>query len=358
MIGLRTLSKLIYTQTVTPTNTPTKVEISHKTVIFTLGFLAFVWFLFQIRDIIFMVFLSVILVAAFLKPVEWLNTRRVPRVFSVLLVYFLMISLVSVAIGIIIPPLVEQTSALVTRLPQIISTINDFFTFANIPVEDVSSVISRQIQGFIGNIVSISTAILSSIFLVLTVLVISFYLLLDWQKFITLASSPFSGRQEKKVANVIAKLEAGLGKWVRGQISLSFIVGVLTYIGLELLGVPYALPLALVAAILEIIPIIGPIIAAIPAILVGFTISPFMGTAAAALFLVVQQLENHVIVPMIMSKVIGLQPPVIIVSLLIGAKIAGIGGAFLAPPVLIIAKIIISEFLKEDEKFDESLNEQ
>ncbi len=305
-----------------------------------------------------MVFLSIILVAAFLKPVEWLNSKKVPRVLSVLLVYLLMISFISLAIGIIIPPLVEQTTALISRLPQIISTINDFFAFAKVPIEDVSSVISKHLQGFIGNIVSISTAIFSSIFLILTVLVITFYLLLDWQKFITLASSPFSGKQEKKVISVISKLEAGLGKWVRGQLALSFMVGVLTFLGLELLGVPYALPLALVAGILEIIPIIGPIISAIPAILVGFTISPFMGLAAAALFIVVQQLENHVIVPMIMSKVIGLQPPIIIISLLIGAKIAGIGGAFLAPPVLIIIKIIVSEFLKEDEKFDQSLKEQ
>lgn len=304
-----------------------------------------------------MVFLSVILVAAFLKPVEWLSSRKIPRVLAVLLVYLLAIALIALAIGILVPPLVEQTTALITRLPQIVSTVNDFFIFAKIPAEDISSVISRQLQGFIGNVVSISTAIFSSIFLILTVLVITFYLLLDWQKFITLASSSFSGRQEKKVKSIISKLEIGLGKWVRGQVALSFIVGVLTFIGLELLGVPYALPLALVAGILEIVPIIGPIISAIPAILVGFTVSPFLGLAAAALFLVVQQLENHVIVPMIMSKVIGLQPPIIIISLLIGAKIAGIGGAFLAPPVLIIIKIVVSEFLKEDEKFDQSPKE-
>jgi len=336
---------------------PIKVEVSHKTVLFTLAFLALIWFLFQIRDIIFMVFLSVILVAAFLKPVEWLSSRKIPRVLAVLLVYLLAIALIALAIGILVPPLVEQTTALITRLPQIVSTVNDFFIFAKIPAEDISSVISRQLQGFIGNVVSISTAIFSSIFLILTVLVITFYLLLDWQKFITLASSSFSGRQEKKVKSIISKLEIGLGKWVRGQVALSFIVGVLTFIGLELLGVPYALPLALVAGILEIVPIIGPIISAIPAILVGFTVSPFLGLAAAALFLVVQQLENHVIVPMIMSKVIGLQPPIIIISLLIGAKIAGIGGAFLAPPVLIIIKIVVSEFLKEDEKFDQSPKE-
>ncbi len=305
-----------------------------------------------------MVFLSIILVAAMLKPVEWLNSRKIPRVLAVIVVYLLMIAFISLVIGIIIPPLIQQSSALITKLPQIISTINDFFIFVKIPVEDVSSVLSRQIQGFIGNIVSISTAIFSSILLVITVLVITFYLLLEWQKFVTLVSSPFSGRQEKKVTDVISKLENGLGRWVRGQLSLSFIVGVLTFIGLQLLGIQYALPLALIAAILEIVPIIGPIIASIPAILVGLTISPLMSLAVAALFIVIQQLENHLIVPVIMSKVIGLQPPIIIVSLLIGAKIAGIGGAFLVPPILIIIKIIIGEFLKEDEKFEENLIEQ
>lgn len=183
-------------------------------------------------------------------------------------------------------------------------------------------------------------------------------MLLEWQKFVTLAASPFSGKQEKKVLVIISKLEKGLGRWVRGQLSLSFIVGTMTFVGLQLLGIPYALPLALVAGILEIVPIIGPIISAVPAILVGFTISPFIGIATAAMFIVVQQLENHLIVPMIMSKVIGLQPPVIIVSLLIGAKLAGIGGAFLAPPILIILKIVIGEFLKEDQALDESLSEQ
>jgi len=355
---LRLGRRLIYTQLMAESNLPLKIEISHKTVLFTLAVIASIWFLIQIKEIIIMVFLSIILVAAFLKPVEWLSARKIPRAIAVLIVYLLMIAVISTAVGIIIPPLVEQTSALISKLPQIVSSINSFFIFANIPVEDVSSVLSNQIQGFVGNIVSISTAVFSSIFLVLTILVITFYLLLEWQKFVTMVSSPFSGRQEKRVLNTIAKLENGLGRWVRGQLALSFIVGVITFIGLQLLGIQYALPLALIAAILEIIPIIGPIIASIPAILVGLTVSPLMSLAVAALFIVVQQLENHAIVPLIMSKVIGLQPPVIIISLLIGAKIAGIGGAFLVPPILIITKVIFNELLQEDKKFEEDLIEE
>lgn len=337
---------------------PIKVEISHKTVIFTVAFLVGLWFLIQVREVIILIFLSVILLSALLRPVEWLNSRRVPRVLSVLIVYILVISLISFALGIIVPPLVSQTSDFVTRLPQIVGTINDFLVFNKIPVEDISGVIAAQIQSITRNFISISTAIFSSIFLILTIFVFTFYLLLEWKSFVRLLTSPFAGKQEKKIINLVAKVENGLGQWLRGQLALSIIVGVLIYIGLRILDIPYALPLALVAGIFEIIPIVGPIISAIPAVLVGLTIAPIMGLAVAALFFIVQQLENNLIVPMVMSKVIGLQPPVVIIALLIGAKIAGIGGAFLAVPVLVVAKIVVKEFLTEDQKLDDGLNEQ
>jgi len=337
---------------------PIKVEISHKTVIFTVAFLVGLWFLIQVREVIILIFLSVILLSALLRPVEWLDSRRVPRVLSVLIVYILVISLISFALGIIVPPLVSQTSDFVTRLPQIVGTINDFLVFNKIPVEDISGVIAAQIQSITRNFISISTAIFSSIFLILTIFVFTFYLLLEWKSFVRLLTSPFAGKQEKKIINLVAKVENGLGQWLRGQLALSIIVGVLIYIGLRILDIPYALPLALVAGIFEIIPIVGPIISAIPAVLVGLTIAPIMGLAVAALFFIVQQLENNLIVPMVMSKVIGLQPPVVIIALLIGAKIAGIGGAFLAVPVLVVAKIVVKEFLTEDQKLDDGLNEQ
>lgn len=349
---------LIYSKKMPDSNTPIKVEISYKTVVFTISFLIGLWFLIQIKDIIIVVFLSVILVAAMLKPVEWLNSHKIPRVVAVILVYIFIILIIGAIAGIIVPPLIEQTVGLSSRLPQIADSVNDFLIFNKIPVVDVSSVIGKQLQGFIGNIVTITSAIFSSVLVLLTLFVLSFYLLLDWNKFVKLIGSAFSPKQEKKVTRIISKVENGLGKWLRGQIVLSIIVGTLVYIGLFVLGIPYALPLAIIAGILEIIPVIGPIISSVPAILVALSVSPVVALATAALFIVVQQLENNLIVPMIMSKVIGLQPPIIIVSLLIGAKLAGIGGAFMAPPVLIILKIIFSEFLTEDEKLNESLEEQ
>jgi len=337
---------------------PIRIEISYKTVMFTAAFLIGLWFLFQIREIIILIFLSTILLAVFLKPVEWLNSKHIPRVLSVLLVYIVFFAFISFAIGLITQPLINQTSEFVSKLPQIIATINSFLIFHKIPVGDLSKIIAQQINQVAGDLVAISSAIFSSIFLVVTLFVFTFYLILEWKKFIKLISSPFSGRQEKKIANIITKVETGLGNWVRGQLTLSIVVGVLTFAGLTILGIPFALPLALIAGILEIVPIIGPIISAIPAVLVGLTISPIMGLAVAALFLIIQQLENHFIVPMVMSKVVGLQPPIVIVALLTGAKLAGVGGAFLAIPVIVVARIIVQEVLSEDQQLEDGLKEE
>lgn len=338
--------------------TPIRIEISHKTVVFTVALLIGLWFLTQIRDIIILVFLSVILLSALQKPVSWLHSQRIPRTLAVIIVYILIISLMVFTIGIIIPPLVSESSDFIAKFPQIISKIDHFLAFYKIPIENLSKVLASQIQGITGNILSITTAIFSSIFLIITLFVFTFYLLLEWKSVTGLIASPFSGKQEKKVINIVTKVESGLGHWVRGQLMLSVIVGVLTYLGLRILAIPYALPLSLIAAILEIVPIIGPIISAIPAILVGLTVAPVIALAVAALFFTIQQLENHLLVPMIMSKVVGLQPPIVIVALLIGAKLAGIGGAFLAVPVLVVAKIVFRELVTEDQKIDDDLNEQ
>ncbi len=337
---------------------PIKVEISHKTIIFTVVFIIGLWILIQIREIIILFFLSLILLSALSKPVEWLNTKKIPRVLSVLIVYIILISIISIVFSIIIPPLISQTTEFIKKIPQIVENIDNYLIFHKIPLENLSAILSRQIQNITGDIVSITTRIFSSLVIIITLFILAFYLLLDWKTFLKLIASPFSGRQEKKVITIVTKVEAGLGKWVRGQLTLSVAVGVLTYIGLVILSIPFALPLALVAGIFEIVPIIGPILSAIPAVLVGLSVSPVIGVAVAVLFIIVQQLENHLIVPLVMSRVVGLQPPVVIITLLIGSKLAGIGGAFLAIPLIVVFKIVFMELVSEEEKIDGELNEQ
>lgn len=146
---------------------------------------------------------------------------------------------------------------------------------------------------------------------------------------------------------MMIKIEEKLGAWLRGQLFLSIIIGLVSYIGLLIFNIPYALPLALLAGVMEIIPVIGPIISAIPAVLIALTISPILALGVAAMYFVIQQLENHLIVPQVMKRAVGLNPLVVILAIAIGSRILGFAGALLAVPLAVVIQIIAAEIIAE-----------
>ena len=126
---------------------------------------------------------------------------------------------------------------------------------------------------------------------------------------------------------------------------------------LSLLGIPYALVLAIFAGLMEIVPYVGPIISAIPGIILGFTISPLTGFLTIFMYILVQQFENHVITPQIMKKAVGLNPIAVILAIFVGAKLAGILGAILAIPVATAVSIFVSDIFKDKERLVEDKND-
>ena len=145
--------------------------------------------------------------------------------------------------------------------------------------------------------------------------------------------------------NVLAILAGVGGSWVRGQLILGAVIFVATVIGLTILTLigfsefgSFTLVLALIAGVLEWFPIIGPVVAAIPAILIGLTISPAAALAAVILYTAIQQLENHLLVPKVMGDAVDLHPAVIIMALVVGGALFGIGGAILAAPIVAIGR--------------------
>ena len=148
---------------------------------------------------------------------------------------------------------------------------------------------------------------------------------------------------------LFAVIQKKTGDWARGQLILGLIIAVLSFIGLIFLLPKYALVLALVAGITELVPYIGPILGAIPAVFLGFTVQPFSfgrGLAVLILYIVIQQVENNLLVPQVMKKSVGLNPVVIIIVMLIGARLAGIVGLILAIPVATAIGVIIKDFVK------------
>ena len=153
--------------------------------------------------------------------------------------------------------------------------------------------------------------------------------------------------EKDKIKSLLVRIENKLGAWLRGQLVLMLIIGVATYLGLILLGVDYALALAVIAGLLEIVPILGPIISAVPALIMGFVISPVTGFAVIGLYLLIQQLESNLIVPKVMQKAVGFNPLVTIIALMVGGQLMGIVGAILAVPIVIVAVEVVKFLVKE-----------
>lgn len=318
---------------------PRKVEVSHRTIIFASLWVLGLWLVFAVRDILLMVFIALILMSAFKPAVDKLEKLRIPRTLGILVVYLLLWGAIGLGLASIIPSLVDQTGKLLQLLPAALGSIQIF----NDHQQDITQQILNQIGSLPQNLLHVLMSLFGNVINVFTTLVITFYLLLERQNLDKYLRLLLGDGQPEKVLKTIAKIETRLGGWVRGELVLMLAVGVMTYIGLLLLGVKIALPLAILAAILEIIPNIGPTISAVPAVLVALTINPIIAASTVALYFVVQILENHLLVPNVMRKAVGVNPLVSVLGLIVGFKLAGPAGAVLAIPLVIVIETIVME---------------
>jgi len=321
---------------------PKKIEISHRTIIFTVVFLLALWFLYTIRDIIFTVFVSVLLMAILNPLVSKLTRWKISRFMAVLITYILVFGILGFSIAWVVPPLVNQTTNFVNNIPSFIENLG----WEGFWDSQVMNSFLSQVGNLSTQVIKFSVSVFSNAVSVLSVLVLSFYFILYRSKLNEQLAFIFGEDREKQVGKIIDEIETNLGSWARGELVLMLFVGCLTYLGFLLLGVPFALPLALIAGILEIIPILGPNIAAIISILIGFTISPLMALAVAALAFLIQQLENYLLAPKIMEKSIGVNPIVTLLSLTIGYKLMGVIGVLLSVPLFLTIKILTKEYFK------------
>jgi predicted PurR-regulated permease PerM len=321
-----------------------KVEISHRTIIFTVVLGLSLWLLYSIRDIILGLFAALLIMAVLNPLVTKLTKFKIPRGLSVLLVYILVFGVLGTAITSIITPLIEETTSFANGLPKYLQGIGIPAVFRDQFLNDILS----QVVRIPGQAVKVGVSFFSNFVMTIGSLVFAFYLLLAREKFDTQLANFLGEAESKRISGIIDKLEFKLGGWARGQFLLMFTVGLATFLGLLILGIPYALPLAILAGVLEIIPTLGPILSATPAIIIGLSISPFIGLAAAALALLIHQTENYLLVPKIMEKSIGVSPIIILLALAIGAKLAGIVGIIISVPVLIASQILLKEYLPKN----------
>lgn len=318
-----------------------KIEVSHKTIIFAVLLVLSLGLVFILRDLIFELFVALLLMTILGPMVETLSKYKVPRPLSVLVTYVLVVGSLVGIVSLIVPTVVDQTTSFVNVLPNYL---------ANVGI--TSTISSEVINAFLNNAGSASGVIfhftfsvVNNIIAILTVLIFAFYMLVSRNKLEDQLGIFFGEEKKKELGDVIDALEKKLGGWARGELILMFAIGITTYIGLRLIGIPYALPLGILGGILEIVPILGPIISAVPSVLIGIGISPLTGAGVAALTFLIHQLEGYILVPKIMEKSAGVSPLVTLISLAVGARLAGIVGAIISVPVVITLQILAKKYL-------------
>lgn len=320
---------------------PQKIEISSKTIVFTVLFLLSLKMIWQIHELIFSLFIAFIIAGALKPGVDYLEKRKIPRTLASFLIYLIFILLIAGTFNIIIPPLAQEISRLFKNLPYIIKK-----TFPYAPINFFTNFFTQNLPGIANQTVDIIRGIFSNIVFVTSTLFFGFYFILDNHLIEKLLGSFFEDSEVSRIKYIIDRGQKRMAAWFWGEIILMLIIGIMTYIGLTTIGMKYVLALAVLAGLFEAIPTLGPIASAVPSFLIGFSYSPVLGVSTIFLNFIIQQLENNLVVPFVMKKVIGLHPVITLIALIIGGKLAGILGVILAVPTTIFIETVLIETQK------------
>jgi predicted PurR-regulated permease PerM len=320
---------------------------------------AIVWGLFLVRDALLLIYIAT-LIAIGLSPIvsalqrrrDPIAGRRLPRWAVILVIYAVFIgAIVGVAL-LILPPLIDQARALWAALPDMLHRAQQFLIDRGILSRELTvreAVAQAPVDGTdaVGTVIGAVSAVVGGVFGLITVLIIAFYLLVDADAIVRTFLRLFPPSERPRVHDACRRVATKVSAWLGGQLLLAAIIGTTAAIGLWLMGVPYFYVLALVAGIGEMIPIVGPLLSAIPAIAVGFSVSPGLGVAVIVFFVIQQQVENHLLVPKIMERQVGVSAVGVIIALLIGGSLLGIVGAILAVPTAAILLVMFEEIVPE-----------
>jgi len=341
--------------------TPKNININVDAGSFIKAVLVLILFyvLFILKDLVLVVLTAVVIASAMEPATKFLGKYRVPRVPSVIFVYLLLVSIFGGIFYFFLPPLLVEVSKLATSLPQYFEffspgTINGQANgivsgiSQSLPIKELLSDVKLAASSLSGGVLQFVGTVFGGVTSFILIFIISFYLAVQEKGIENFLQIISPVKHERYVVNLWKRSQKKIGLWMQGQLLLGLFIGVLVYLGLTILGVPYALLLALLAALFELIPLFGPILAAIPAIFLGFVGGGVsLGLMTLGLYAIIQQFENHLIYPLVVRKVVGVAPLVVILALIIGGKLAGFLGLLLAVPIAAALMELVDDIQKE-----------
>jgi predicted PurR-regulated permease PerM len=307
-----------------PHEHPLSWEALSRIVLMVIGLLLVWKALGAVVDIV----VALVLTASLHPLVDALHIKiKLPVLLCTILIFLLLI-IPFVIIGFtVVPNFSSQLPQLLTRIDSTVSQLPMIgHLFSNFSIVG-------YIQSHSSDILASSGNIILTVFSIIATLILTFYFVYDYERLLNLFLNVFPYREKTKLKGLLQEVEKVTGQYIRGNLIISCITTFVIFVGLLVLRVPFALPLALFAGITDLLPLVGSALGAIPALLVAFGISPVLGFCVLVLHLVYQQVENAVICPAIYNKALNLYPALGFLAVLVGASLFGMLGAFLALPV-------------------------
>jgi len=338
------------------------ISISTNTLIKILLFGVLVFALIKLFNVVLIILVAIVLASFVESAVKRVRPYIKSRSFAVFLIYIITISVIIALSSVFIPVFIEEMSVLVSSLSQYIphsSILNTFQADTISGAKDVVSTIShnaslsdiiKSVQGLIsglsGGFMDIFNGAFGGVLNFILIVIISFYLSITEKGIENFLRIITPKNSEEYIIDLWQRTEHKIGLWIQGQMLLGLIIGVLAYLGLTILGVKYSLVLAILTAFCELVPF-GIFLAMVPVILFGFLDGgAMMAFLSFGLYFILHQFENYLIYPLIIKKVIGISPLVVILSIIIGIELAGFFGVVLAIPTA----VCLIEFLDDIEK--------
>lgn len=312
--------------------------------------------LYELRRVLLILYVSTLLAIGFSPAVRWLERWkkfRLPRWAAILILYVGAIATIGLVLWLVIPPIATQIGELWQDLPGLVDRLQRSLVRSGIIKQRYTwSELIKQIESpgmAVAGILGAVQTVVGVAGTVITVLLLPYYLLVDAQSLQKAFLHLFEPDRRPRVARISRAVTVKVGAWLSGQLLLAFVIGTTASLGLWILGVPYFYVLGLIAAFGEMIPVVGPILAAVPAILMGWTVSWKTALFVAIYFSVQQFIENNILVPRVMQRQVGVSASIVIIALIIGSELLGVVGAILAVPTAAIVQVLLQEHLEHDE---------
>lgn len=330
---------------------PVTIQLSTDTILTAIGLVAVAYLVFRIPHFWLIVLAAIILATAVDRPVSALQRHGLPRGLGILLIYVVLVGFLVVALGALAPIVAGDARALAGEFPGYVDRFEALARTLNPAAETAISLatLEEEVRGHASGLAAAVTSVGieagRTIFYVFVTLVVAFFLAAEPGIVGRLLARFVPLRHRARVERVAASIHESIGAWARGQVLIAIIFGALMGTGLRLIGVPYAWSLGVVAGILEIVPYVGGAVTVILASVSAATVGVPQVVAVIVLYVVLINIESHILAPLLYGRALGLPPVAILLALLAGVELLGVLGALLAVPITVIAWAIAEEFL-------------